>query len=480
MYPELTFDEIPPLPGAAPEGLSGWVAHVRELDMPAFGSTVAAIRGIVSDDSASAARLAAVILRDPAMTTKVLRLANSAYFNTSRQGVSTISRAIVVLGFDGVADMAIGLALVDALLKGGVRKRVINELARCFFAATLARGLARLRGDGRAEEIFIAALLSRVGDMAFWCFGGDQAAALDAQLPPGCDAAQAQAIEHTVLGFRLRQLSQKLAREWHLGSLLNDVLDTAGRASVQVDTIRLGHAVAQGVADGWDSAGFRDALGEAARFVTQPEEALREEVVALASAAARLAHDYGAADVARHIPVAANAPPADALPTPSPAERQLHILRELSVLILQGGSFSDAVYLASEGILQGVGFARVVVALMAPNRTQLVGKFGLGQGGEAIRKRFVFTVGSTPKDPLDIAYSTLRPQRLGAQRGRLGELADGGPAAIAPIVGHGRCIGMVYAERDGGGPAIDDDSFFAFAHFVQHLTMAVPAARPAR
>ena len=124
MYPELTFDEIPPLPGAAPEGLSGWVAHVRELDMPAFGSTVAAIRGIVSDDSASAARLAAVILRDPAMTTKVLRLANSAYFNTSRQGVSTISRAIVVLGFDGVADHEVDLGPVA----GGDRRRFADLL----------------------------------------------------------------------------------------------------------------------------------------------------------------------------------------------------------------------------------------------------------------------------------------------------------------------------------------------------------------
>ena len=92
-------------------------------------------------------------MRDQAMTTKILRLANSAYFNASRQGVSTISRAIVVLGFDVVADMAVGLALIDGLLKGGVRERVTEEMARCFFAATLARGMARMRRDGRAEEV---------------------------------------------------------------------------------------------------------------------------------------------------------------------------------------------------------------------------------------------------------------------------------------------------------------------------------------
>ncbi|MCB1960508.1 MAG: HDOD domain-containing protein [Rhodocyclaceae bacterium] len=482
MFPELTFDEFPPAPPAGPQGLSGWVAHVRELDMPAFGSTVMAIRSIVSDDDASASRLAAVILRDPAMTTKVLRLANSAYFNTSRQGVSTISRAIVVLGFNGVADMAIGLALVDALLKGGVRTRVVDELSRCFFAATVARGLARMRSDAHAEEIFIAALLSRVGDMAFWCFGGAQAEALDRQLPSGCDAAQVQTIEHQVLGFRLRQLSLQLAREWHLGTLLHDVLDPAGRSNPQVDAIRLGHAVAQGVVAGWESPAFRAALREAAQFVNQSEASLREEIVSLAKAAARLATDYGATDVAGQIPVAADPPVSEMppMPVPDPAERQLHILRELSVLIFEGGSFADAVCLACEGILQGVGFARVVVAMVTPNRAQVVGKYGLGDGGEAIRKRFVFTLGSHPGDPIDLAFANLRPQRLGGQRGRLADVAGAGPACLAPIVGHGRCIGMVYAERERGQPPVDDDTFHAFAHFVQHLTMAVPAPRPAK
>jgi hypothetical protein len=31
------------------------------------------------------------------------------------------------------------------------------------------------RGEQQGEQVFIAALLSRVGEMAFWCFGGERA-----------------------------------------------------------------------------------------------------------------------------------------------------------------------------------------------------------------------------------------------------------------------------------------------------------------
>lgn len=446
--------------------------------MPAFGNTVDAVRGIVTDESASASRLASVILRDQAMTTKILRLANSAYFNASRQGVSTISRAIVVLGFDVVADMAVGLALIDGLLKGGVRERVTEEMARCFFAATLARGLARMRGEGRAEEVFIAALLSRVGEMAFWCFGAEQAEALSAQLPREADEAAIESLQQAVLGFRLRQLSVQLAREWHLGSLLQDALDPAGRPPPLVESIRHGHAIARAVSAGWDSGAMRAALANAATFVRMPAEELNAEMMRMAREAAELAADYGARDAARAIPVPTQEAAAitPAAPEMTPAERQLHILRELSMHIMSGGSFADAVYLACEGILQGVGFQRVVVALITPNRRQVVGKYALGEGSDGLSRRFVFTLGQLLDDPIDTVVNTLQPVRAEHARGRLQNAGNGGAYCMAPIVGQGRCIGLVFAERDSVG-IVADDAFYAFAHFVQHMSMALQSMR---
>ncbi len=146
--------------------LAVWIERIRGREMPVFARTVAALRHIIGDDRASASALAQVILKDAPMTAKVLRLANSAYFNHSNQAVSTVSRAIVVLGFDPVAELALSVALIDSLLAGGLRGRIHVEMARSFHAAVQARWAVRRRGESQAEEVFIAALLSRVGEMA--------------------------------------------------------------------------------------------------------------------------------------------------------------------------------------------------------------------------------------------------------------------------------------------------------------------------
>jgi HD-like signal output (HDOD) protein len=480
MHPELDFD-IPPPANPGPKGLAGWVAHIREQDMPAFGNTVEAVRGIVVDERASASRLAGVILRDQAMTTKILRLANSAYFHASHQGVSTISRAIVVLGFDVVADMAVGLALIDGLLSRGVRARVTEEMARSFFAATLARGLARMRGEGNAEEVFIAALLSRVGEMAFWCFGGEQADTLDAALPAKCADDAAQAVQQAVLGFRLRQLTVQLAREWRLGSLLQEVLEPVGRDSPLVEAIRHGQSIARAVDAGWDSPAMRAMLVQVAAFVHLPVEELYPQIQRLAREAADLAADYGASEAARAIPVPVDAPvePAAAVEPPealSPAERQLHILRELSMLILSGAGFPEVTCLACEGILQGVGFDRVIVAQVSAQRREVVGKYALGRGAEALSRRFVFALGHGAEDPVDQVVASHQPVRGECPTGRLAKVAAGGGYCLAPVLGQGRVVGLVFAERDAVGP-IDDASHFAMAHFVQHMSMALQNGR---
>ena len=119
--------------------------------MPVFASTVAALRRIIGDERASASALAQVILKDTPMTTKVLRLANSAYFNHSHQAVNTVSRAIVVLGFNPVAELALSVSLIDSLLAGGLRGRVHIEMARSFHAAVQARWAASRRGEAHPD-----------------------------------------------------------------------------------------------------------------------------------------------------------------------------------------------------------------------------------------------------------------------------------------------------------------------------------------
>lgn len=477
--------DAPPVPARTPREPAEWVAHIRDQDMPALGATVALVHAVTEDESATTDRLAQVILQDAAMTAKVLKLANSAFYNPARQPISTISRAIVVLGFDVVAEIAIGIHLVDSLLSGGVRQRVRDEMARGFHAAVQARAIASMRRDGRSEEVFIAALLSRVGEMAFWCFGGQAAQRLDDVLQTSEQSAEDT--QMAVLGFRLRQLSAGLAREWKLGALLQSVLEGGPRPSPAEQAIRFGQRLAAELENGWESPAMGRVLGEVAGFAGVPEEQLREAIAANCREAARIAIDYGAGEAAPRIPLAGQVAPEHDAAGEEPAEPtpqlQLRILRELSGRIATGARLSEILQLVLEGVYRGVGFDRVLFALLTPNRRQLVAKTGLGAGVEALRQRFIFSLDDTPGDLFDEFFRNPRALRIDPARplpgfalDRLQLISNAKLACIAPILIQGRPIGLFYADRLNPARGIDDETFEAFQLFVQQVSLAVIAS----
>lgn len=503
MFPELSF-EVPPLPAAErlPASATEWVALIRERDMPAFGATVSAVRNVTGDERASASRLAQVILQDAALTTKVLKLGNSAFYNPSRQSVSTISRAIVVLGFDLVADIALGVSLVDAMLAGGVRSRVVQEMARSFHAAVQARAIAHLKREPRAEEIFIATLLARVGEMAFWCFGGAAAEHLDEALAgalPQTSQRSAEDVQMAELGFRLHQLSVGLAREWRLGPLLNGVLEARGRPGPAEQTVMLGQKVALAAEKGWSSPEMGVVLAELKEFSGAPAEDLLPLLAREAEQAAQIVTFYGAPEAARQIPAPATAAvepggeaesapqTAPGLPSDGPDPLlQLRILRELSSLIGSGGSLNEVLQLALEGMLRGGGLGRVLFALVTANRQQVVGKSALGPGAEGLLQHFVFTLAGAPEDLFNALLAKPRPLVLtldapaGLRVARLRAVTGEVPACVAPILAHGRMVGLFYADHGATGLPIDQEAFEAFCHFVQQVSFAFSAASSRR
>src|SRR5690242_9985512 len=131
-------------------------------NLPTIPTVLAKILQLVDAETASGKELIAVVERDQALTGKLLRLANSAFFGQSRR-VATIPRAVVLLGFSTVRNLALGVKVWDALGSGIARNR-LEELwlhAVAVAAATKAV-VARVRA-GDPDEAFTAALLHDVG-----------------------------------------------------------------------------------------------------------------------------------------------------------------------------------------------------------------------------------------------------------------------------------------------------------------------------
>jgi HD-like signal output (HDOD) protein len=493
---------------AIPKNLDEWVELIRQREMPIFDHTVHQVIAFADDDLAPISELAGVILRDASLTTRVLKLANSIYYNPTGVGISTITRAVIVLGFNVVRDMCLAVTLVDALVKGAARERLGRELARSLHSAAQARALAAARGDKSPEEIFIATLLTRIGEMAFWCFSGEVGEKLERLSgQPGITAEQAQ---EKLLGFRLSHLSRQLIKEWHLTELLQKAVSHPSQKDERMQTVMLGQQIARCAEEkGWRSNEMNQLVLKAARLTELTVDDARELLYEKAQAATRLAADLGASFAAVHIPqpgphtFGAGAPVTDQSEQPPVAASpplqplpdgalRIRILRELGAFLDSGQcDFNLIMELVLEGIYHGVGMDRVLFALTTPDKQAIKAKYALGQGQEELTKGFHFV--RAPNAP-DILFQTMDrklPHWMNAREcevhtrlipDRLIHLVGHTPFMLAPVIVNHQCIGLFYTDRGLSGRPLDAASYDDFKHFVNQANMGLTLAvsRPRR
>lgn len=135
-----------------------------DLDLLALGSAVSKVVELASSDSEATQTLANCVLSDVALTQKILRLANTVFYRTYFSApVTTISRAIFLLGFDTIKISALTMLLVDSLSNSKQAQNVRIELEDALCASLVGRELARQSHYQGSEEASIAALFKNLG-----------------------------------------------------------------------------------------------------------------------------------------------------------------------------------------------------------------------------------------------------------------------------------------------------------------------------
>jgi len=479
----------------APRSLGEWVEMLSERGMPAFARTVEQISGVAGDRESSAAELAAVVLQDAAMTARLLRIANSPLYNLTGKHISTVSRAVVMLGFNTVRSLCLSIAVVESVAEGAHKERLAADMARCFHAAVQARAFAEQRKDPAPEEVFIATLLRQLGQLAFWSYGSAAAERLDAELEvPGTDA---DAAARALLGFDLSELSLGLSRQWKLGDLLIHALEGRGDDDPRVSNVELAHELARlAEQEGWDSEPMRKLMARLAETLYMPLRDLTELVHDNASRAARTAACFGAGKAVERIPLprasklsateaAARAERVPEFPEPDPM-LQLRILRELSALLEGEFNINLVLEMVLEGIFRGVGMDRTLFALLTADRGQLVARYALGQQAEELRTRFRFPISAVQANIWFHVIDSRQALTMDRQADpRLQQLLTpevravigDGPFLAMPIEVQGKVIGLFYADRHSSGRPLDEEACAAFRHFGSQANLALSHAR---
>ena len=133
--------------------------------LPTLPTIMAQMNRMMLDPKTTAKDMAQLIASDPAVTARILRIVNSAFYGFPSR-ISTISHAIVILGFNTVKSIVLSSSIFETF--GGKGRGDSGFIREDFWRHSLACGaaakvIARQTGETALEEFFIAGLLHDVG-----------------------------------------------------------------------------------------------------------------------------------------------------------------------------------------------------------------------------------------------------------------------------------------------------------------------------
>ncbi len=194
----------------------------RNENLPILPQVIVTIIRKMSDPNCSLVELEKLIEQDPTVVSKVLRVANSAYYGL-KTPVTTLGGAMRVLGLKSMQSLVLGVAYQQASLSGG--GSVLFDKKE-FWKHSIATGIAArsiaMKSGRSGDELYMIALLHDLGMMALdrYCPGEfDKAIAIARKSGESLSNCEQQ-----VLGFSSTDVAMVMSVKWRMGEVFTSVL----------------------------------------------------------------------------------------------------------------------------------------------------------------------------------------------------------------------------------------------------------------
>jgi len=175
--------------------------------LPTVPSSLKKILAVLENPKTSLLDIGTLILNDPVLTSRVLKIANSAIYGFPGR-ISTINQALLLLGLNIVRGLLLGVSVFEAMQKTmhGLWEHSIN-------AAVAARDIAIMNGLKEPEEVSVAALLHDIGKVIFSLkFPSDYQNVLEKVNTEGIFIFEA---EKAIFGITHAEAAAWVARKWN-------------------------------------------------------------------------------------------------------------------------------------------------------------------------------------------------------------------------------------------------------------------------
>jgi eukaryotic-like serine/threonine-protein kinase len=492
-------DKIHQDPQGSPGNLEKYLGKIRESAMfPAFSANIQELLSILEDPYYPIYEVSRVVLRDVSLTTQILKLVNSIFFQSRQREVHTISSAVMILGFELVRDLAVGLKLFENFQKSASLDKVMRLMFLSFFMALAAQELAQQDRRFEGEELFLTALLYNFGELAAaYYFPEEYRRVVDAVQERGLSKSEAVL---QVFHFSLDDLGQALLKTWNfpeglrvrLAELKRPGGDLPGPAGQRRRLFKGIEELSRTVLNPEASPEKIDQLQEkvARHLGLAPEVMARSLSVCfhrlqeltrilkldMETLGFRLPIKTDTVQVAEvvhlkgqtTIPHGEAALPASQAGGGEPDQELarltflLQVMEEINQAIATRMPIHRVTMMILEGIYQGIGFDRVVFCLVDPKRAWVTGRFGLGEGVEALLPLLKASL-ADETNPLSLAVTQAREYLVGPESGpssppclaeEFWRASRARAVLVSPILIDAAPIGVIYLDRFESQPAI--------------------------
>lgn len=479
-------------------------------DFPTFSQHIIEINEKTSPSRgnyASASELANTILKDYSLTNKLLRLVNSAYYGQLAGKISTVSRAVVLLGFEQVRLAAASIMLFEHLHDGDQRADLEEEAIRSFMSGLIAKGVGEGLGMDQLEEAFICSMIHNLGKHLILYYLPEEYERIEALNSKG--PIEESIASKNVLGLSYKEIGREIAGFWRFPETIVASMEDLPPGKISAP---------RSEKDAFKKLSFFS--NELCNILVVGEENERRESThellkrfegcfaisradidkAIVSSREKL-HQYSSIlqlnleksailrnvasfsaeqnrDVAPQGPAiladAKNGPAQGTMIPDStghvgepivPQEALISGIEDISSLLLGKYEFQDLLTMVLETMYRGFCFDHVLFCMVNSRKTKMVGRMGFGRNIEEIIKQFRFSLlessnvfGLALSLGKDIRIDDTRNPRLEKEIPDWYRKAIFAPAFVLfPIHMGAKPCSLFYADRDKAGKVIGED-----------------------
>lgn len=471
----------------------------ESTEFPAFAANVKELLTIKENPYSTIQTVSHIILRDVSLTTQILKLINTIFFQTYQRQVHTISSAVMILGFDRIRDLAIGLRLFENFKNPKSLRNVLQLIVLSFLTALQSQEMVGQERSLKQEEVFIIALFFNIGELISAFYFPEQYKKILTLTE--VDHLNKRDAGQQVLKLTMDDLGLAVLRDWEIPerivqrlSVLHKNGGEAQEGELRLrEIVKAAHTLSKNALDPDITPEIREKQKERicrtlglrlpalAQSLETSTRRLREmaRILKIDLRKVELMESALSQDPQQEASLTTEIPAKELSPAPleetqgevpaissSKADMEAaesfkglqfiyQVLEEISKAIVSKESIHQIMLMILEGIIRGIRFDRVIFCVVERQRTQISARFGLGEGVDDLLPLLSAPLHSKTK-ALSLALTEHRDYLLDPEArprdrflidGNFWQVSGARSCLISPILVDQKAIGAIYVDR---------------------------------